>query len=88
MSTNAFNNRNTHYNDNCQTFVAVKLLSKSVIGLKIFGIDLFLGTLNLSIPLSFIHPKIRIINLDEHTFLGMCGLFAGKGVKPFSQIDI
>ena len=57
--------------------------------LKIFGIDLFLNTLNLSIPPNFIHPKIRITNLDEHTFLCIYGLFADRrDVKPFSQIDI
>ena len=35
--------------------------------LKSFGIDVFLNTLHLSIPLNFIHPKIRIATLDEHT---------------------
>ena len=34
ISFNAFNNWNTHYNDNCQTCDAVKLLSKSVTGLQ------------------------------------------------------
>ena len=85
-------------------FVTVKLLCKSVIGLqkinkleafwwpsnnfKIFGIDLFLNTLNLPILLNFTHPKIRITNLDGHTFLCVCGHFADRNVEPFSQIDI
>ena len=34
ISINAFNNWNTHYNDNFQTCDTVKLLSKSVIGLQ------------------------------------------------------
>ena len=89
-----------HFNDNCRTCDTVKLLlvfkkstkqTKSILAtniFKIFAIDLFLNTLNLPIPLNFIHPKVRITNLDEHTFLCICGLFADRDVKPFSQIDI
>ena len=33
-----------------------------------------------SITLSFIYPKIIIINLDEHTLLCICGLFADGNV--------
>ena len=47
--------------------------------LKIFGINLFLNILNLSIPLNFIYPKIRITDLDEHTSC-ICGLFADRDV--------
>ena len=82
-----------HYND--KFLGTVKLLPESVIGLKktktksilvavqdlqSFGIDLFLNISNLSIPLNFIYPKIRITNLDEHTLLCICGLFADRDV--------
>ena len=57
--------------------------------LTIFGIDLFLNTLNLSIPFSFIYPKISIANLDEHTLIQcMCGRFTDRDANKSSQIDI
>ena len=40
---------------------------------------MFLNISNLSIPLNFIYPKIRITNLDEH-LLCKYGLFADKDV--------
>ena len=57
-----------------------KSISMTVQDLKIFGIDLFLNISNLSISLNFICPKIRITNLDEHTLLYLCGLFADRDV--------
>ena len=43
-----------------------KSILVAVQDLKIFWIYLFLNRLNLSIALSFIQPKVGIINLDEH----------------------
>ena len=40
--------------------------------LKIFGTDLFLNTLNLSIPFNSTHSEIRIANLDQHTPINYC----------------
>ena len=39
---------------------------------KVFIIDLFLNLLNQPIPLHFIHPKIRITNLDNTRLLIHC----------------
>ena len=57
-----------------------KSILVAVQDLKIFGIDLFLNISNLSIPLNFIYPKIRITNLDEHTLLCKRGLFTDRDV--------
>ena len=57
-----------------------KSILVAVQDLKIFGIDLFLNISNLSIPLNFIYPKIRITNLDEHALLCKYGLFADRHV--------
>ena len=62
-----------------------KLFQNLECAIKIFRINFFLNILNLPIPLNFIHPKIRITNLDEHTFLCLCWLFTDSNVKPFSQ---
>ena len=37
--------------------------------LKSFGIDQFLNTLHLSIPLNFVHPKIRIVTQHTHSYI-------------------
>ena len=47
--------------------------------MTVIVIMLFLNISNLSIPLNFIYPKIRIPNLDEHTSLCKCELFADRG---------
>ena len=48
--------------------------------LKIFGIDLFLNISNLSIPINFMYPKIRITNLNEHILLSKYGVFVDRDV--------
>ena len=57
-----------------------KSILMTIQDLKIFGIDLFLNISNLSIPLNFIYPKIRITNFDEHKLLCICGPFADRDV--------
>ena len=48
--------------------------------MTVIVIMLFLNISNLSIPLNFIYPKIRITSLDEHTLLCKYGLFADRHV--------
>ena len=52
-----------------KTTKRIKNILVAVQRLTIFGIDLFLNTLNLSIPFSFIYPKISIANLvNTHSY--------------------